>query len=125
MSAITTTVEEVLELIKTTAENSTVLSSYIKTANVYVTANLATAGLSAAVLAEVELYLSAHFTAIVEEKGGLIKEMMGDSSDTYADKFTKGLGLTRFGQMAMVLDTTGTLARLSANAGMKAEFRIV
>ena len=124
MSAITTTVEEVRELIKGTVEDSTVLASFIKTANVYVTANLANAGLSAAVLAEVELYLAAHFTAISEEKGGLIKEVIDGTGDTYSDTFTGGLGSTRFGQTAMILDTSGTLTRLGSSR-LKAEFRII
>ena len=118
------TVRQVRELIPTSAENDAILHSYINTANVYVDANLLTAGHGTTILEQIELYLSAHFTAIFEERGAIVEETLGDATDEYADIYAPGLQSTRFGQQAVILDTSGTLARLGSPK-LKARFGVI
>lgn len=54
-------------------------------------------------------YLGAHFAALTVERGGLAEEQVGETRQEYDRKYEMGLGLTRFGQMAISLDPTGTL----------------
>lgn len=97
---------------------------FIDTANLYVTRHLATAITDSALLEKIELYLAAHFTAVTEERGGLIFSGMGDARESMANVYKSGLGSTRFGQQAIVLDETGKLAALSRDS-LKAQFRVV
>lgn len=75
-------------------------------------------------LEHIELYLAAHFTAVTEERGALIRNALGESAETYQDLYKPGLRSTRFGQQAIALDHTGTLQVLSMTDA-KAEFRIL
>ncbi len=122
--AIRTTVRDVRELVPNGAEDNVILNNYIVTANAIVDTYLLTAGLSAAILIEIEKYLAAHFTAIFEEKGGLVKVEIDDATDEYADIYSAGYNSTRFGQQAIVLDSSGTLANLGTGK-LKALFRVV
>lgn len=88
---------------------------------------LAGKGLSATRLDNVILYLSAHFVCLTEEKGGLRRSRLGESDESYktpGDRET-GFKSTRFGQTALMLDTSGTLAALGTNTGLKALFTVV
>jgi hypothetical protein len=78
-------------------------------------------------LKQIELYLAAHLLTLTTEKGALIREKMGQSEDEMADIYSAGLQSTRFGQMALMLDSSGTLAQMdiSGSAGGKAVFRFV
>lgn len=115
----------VKEVIETSLSDATVLASMIDTANLYVDTHLVPDGtLSAAVLTKIELYLAAHFVALTEEKGGITRAKMGDADESYANVYDDGFQATRFGQTALILDTTGTLARLSITSA-KAEFRVI
>lgn len=96
----------------------------VDTANLYVDTHLATAGHTEPVLEKIELYLAAHILALVEERGGLKGGKMSDASEFLADVYSAGFQSTRFGQLALALDTTGTLARLGSPA-LKAEFRVI
>lgn len=84
-------------------------------------------GLSEKAMDSIVIYLTAHLLALTEENGGLRRQKMGDSDESYRVPGDKAMGFaqTRFGQMAMILDTTGTLAATSANSGLKAKFEIV
>lgn len=99
---------------------------YINSASVAVEDLLAGKGLSEEVLTQIEIFLAAHFAVLAVERGGFRREAMGDSSQSFqtiSEKF-KGFHLTRFGQSAVVLDTTGILAA-QGNANLKAVFRVV
>lgn len=122
--ALRATVQQVRELIELNAEDSAIRNNYLVTANAYVDQYLLDLSLSSTMLTQIELYLAAHFAALVEEKGGLVQESMGASAGSVSDHYSAGLGATRFGQQAMILDSTGTLAGLGA-ARIKAVFRIV
>jgi hypothetical protein len=100
---------------------------FIATAQLIVDEDLADKGLSAGRLDQVVLYLAAHFVAVTEEKGGLTSERLGEAEDTYRAPSAreKGLAATRYGQQAMLLDNSGTLASLSTNVGLKARFGVI
>lgn len=95
------------------------LDLYISTAVLLVSEDLSGKGLSEARLAQIELYLSAHFAAVgIVERGGLTSSRTGDQSqDTYGNKavYKAGLGSTRYGQSAIALDTSGTLQQTVDN----------
>jgi len=54
----------------------------------------------------------------------MVRDKLGDAETEFADNFSDGIGSTRFGQTAISLDTSGTLASLGA-AKLKAQFRVV
>ena len=97
---------------------------FINSANLIVDEELASKGMSANRLTQIELYLAAHMVALTEEKGGVIKKSTGEAFEAYGGEFTTGFNMTRYGQHAIVLDTSGTLATL-ASTKLNAEFRVV
>ena len=115
--------EAVKEIITTDIANDTLDTNFIDTANVYVDEVLAASGLSDAILTKIELYLAAHFVALSQEGGALTRSKLGDADESYANAYSSGLNLTRFGQAALALDRTGTLSA-AAQTALKAEFRI-
>jgi len=125
MSKARVAAHQVTELITTTLEDDVILSSMIDTANIYVDEHLLDAGYSEAILAKIELYLSAHFVAITEEAGAPTLSKVGDATDEWAtDWFGPGFQSTRFGQAALTLDSSGILAEVGS-AKLKAQFRVV
>jgi hypothetical protein len=85
-------------------------------------------GLSEATMRSIELLLAAHFANLSWEKGPLAAVRVGEAQERYHDIYKGGFGATRFGQQAMLLDTSGTLAGMSAAADKptrKAEFQVV
>ncbi len=101
---------------------------FITTATLLVTEDLASQAFSDQRYFEITKYLAAHFCCITEELGGLTYSRMGDAIEKYRDPPTKndfGLGTTRFGKMAMSLDSSGTLAALTANDGLKARLSVI
>ena len=103
-------------------------SSFISTAILLTDEVLANKGLSTNRLDVIKLYLAAHFAIITVERGGLIESRVGESSDRYAKPTTKietgGIGSTRYGQQAIALDSSGTLAVLGSGA-KKARCKLV
>lgn len=102
---------------------------FVTTANTVVDELLLSSGLTEATLKLIETFLAAHFYVLTNEGGARASETIGDATERYHNTYTKGFGSTRFGQQALVLDTTGTLAEESAKADSpitkKAEFRVV
>ncbi len=120
-----TTADGVKSIIETSINDADVLGQMINTANLYVDEHLVpTAGHSDAMLTEIEKYLAAHFVALTEEKGGVTRSKMGDADESYANVFESGFNSTRYGQTAVVLDSSGILAKLSIT-NARAEFRVV
>ena len=97
---------------------------FIATADLLITEDLATSGLSSSRLKQIELYLAAHFVALTEERGNLTSHKVGDSSETYEMEIGSGLMLTRYGQQAVQLDTSGVLKALAIKA-QSAQFRVL
>ena len=99
-----------VRVIITTSLLDAAIEAYIDIANSMVT-NTVTCGLAAAVLKEIERWLSAHLISITQERVG-IKERLGEAEITYAGKFGEGLKATSYGQMVLQLDTCGSFAKL-------------
>jgi hypothetical protein len=102
------------------------VSPFIDVAHVLVTEELAASGLSDSRKAQIEKYLAAHFALVTLERGGLSRQKIGDAEDYYQiwNNREQSLSATRFGQQALILDTTGTLASLGTNK-LTAQFRVV
>ena len=66
--------------------------------------------LGAAILEQIECWLSAHYVAIRDRQGSKVTVL--DSSHTYDGKTGMGLDATLWGQQALLMDSTGTLAGL-------------
>ncbi len=105
-------------------EASRDITSLIDVANRYVDKYLLPEGLTTAELKDIELYLAAHLVALTVERGGLTSEVMGDSEQSYANVYKSGFRSTRFGQMAITLDSTGILASVGSG-GLRAEFKVL
>ena len=60
---------------------------------------------------EIMRWLAAHFLAMREDGARLQAEVIGETSERFSDSglLDKYLDMTRYGQMAQVLDTTGVL----------------
>lgn len=85
---------------------------YIRTANALVDwlDGCDTAGdLSTTELELIEMWLAAHFYAVNDQR--LAAESKGKSGATYQGKTDMGLQATLYGQTALLLDTTGCLAK--------------
>lgn len=108
------------------AADTTVLSSFIDTATLIVDEELAAKGFSNNRLKAIELYLASHFAVLTIEKGGLTRQKLGEAEEGYRQDFTSkpNLSMTRFGQQALALDTSGSLSKMDSPAG-KAEFRVM
>lgn len=115
-----TTAQDVAKLI---VVDTASVDAHIETANLIVTEKLADKGMSSARLKIIETYLAAHLVAIAEEKGGLTSTSMGESSDSFANVYSEGFKSTRFGQLAISFDESGTLAKTGSKG--KALFRVV
>lgn len=101
------------------AAQTALIESASETAGIFVTEDLAAAGLSDARLNKIWLFLTCHFVLMTTERGGLTSSRTGDQSqETYggATVFKQGLSMTRFGNQAIALDTSGTLAAMVADA---------
>lgn len=115
---------QVKELIVTSKDDAVIDTNFIETAHHLVDTHLSGKGLSEGTLTQIELYLAAHFLAIAEEQGAIMRDAYGDASTLWADVYGKGLHMTRFGQQAMLFDTSGTLAKLNTGK-LRAEFRVI
>lgn len=105
------TPEEVKEIIDT---ELTDIYAFIQTANILVTDLLVNKGIDVDRLKEIERWLSAHFLAMRDQDAGMTTgQTIGDTKVFYSRNSGKGLNLSRYGQQAMVLDSTGTLAALN------------
>lgn len=101
------------------------LAPFIATAQLLVDEELQDSGLSAERKTQIVIYLAAHLTEISDKI--VARERIGESEDTYKQPsdFDQGLSSTNYGQTAMLLDTTGTLAGLAASKGLKARFDFI
>ena len=115
--------EEVRQLI--TLKDTQDSTPFIETANSIVDAKLLTSGLSDTTLRQIELYLAAHFSSLAFERGAPKRIRIGESVEEFYQDIGPGFRQTRFGQMAVVLDTSGTLSSINAGATKPpAQFRV-
>lgn len=86
-------------------------------------------------LDKITVYLAAHFAEPMSNSadgmpsGGLKRSKLGEADESYFgpanDDGTLGYRSTRWGQLAIALDTCGILAGSTANAGLMAQLRVV
>lgn len=107
--AVRVTATEVRVIIETSLTDAAI-DSYIAVANPMVT-NTVTCGLAAAVLKEIERWLTAHLISITKERT-TTEEKLGEATVKYAGTFGEGLKSTPYGQMVLQLDTCGQFANL-------------
>lgn len=100
--------------------SSTYVDKYIKSANALVNQALASASLEEDTLTEIEMWIAAHMISVTRERQAK-KEGAGGAEIEYTGEYGLGLNSTSFGQMAIALDSTGTLADL-ASGKKKATF---
>lgn len=111
---------EVQEIIDVSADVLTAtpdLTPYITAANLLVTDLLGSSTLSSDTLKEIERWLSAHFVAIRDPRRA--SEKAGSVGESYQYKLGLRLSVTTYGQQAILLDTTGTLADVDENGGKR------
>lgn len=118
-------VDDLKHIIDTDMDDSA-LQSFIEDANLVVTEVLGPTPLSDARKDLITKYLAAHYVTITSENGGLKRSKLGEADESYVVNVGDyGFGTTRFGLQAMALDSTGSLAGMTANKGLKAQFRVV
>jgi hypothetical protein len=105
-----TTDTEVKKIISLNTVTDT--TPFIDTANLLVTKHLGNSGLSDDELTQIEKYLTAHLLTLHNDERQLKTQKLGDATDTYAGNFGKGLEFSQFGQMVLMLDSTGTMQGL-------------
>jgi hypothetical protein len=69
--------------------------------------------LNGAALTIIETWLAAHFYCMRDPSASPVSERAGPVAATYQSAVALNLSSTRYGQMAMTLDTTGTLKAIS------------
>jgi hypothetical protein len=77
-----------------------------------VTTQLSGAGMTDALLKDIEMWLAAHLIAITKERQPS-EEKVGDIWIRYQRSFGEGLSQTTYGQMVLTLDSSGNLQRSS------------
>ena len=115
--------DQLQKVIKTKLDTSL----FIQIATDFISGQLSSTDLSAPAIDSITLYFAAHLVVLSDEFGGIKRSRLGEADESYktpGDKDT-GLASTRFGQMVMLLDTTGTMAGLTVNKGITALFSVV
>jgi hypothetical protein len=118
--AVRVTEADVREIIDTTLGTGEI-DPFIITANMLVNGYLGSSSLDETVLTEIEKYMSAHVLSVKDQR--VSAEKIDVLSFTYTGTFGEGLKNTQYGQMTILLDTTGTLGKL-AQKGFKGQASI-
>ena len=108
--------EDVIKILDTNLADTNV-ENYITVANLMVDPNLIGKGLSDVVLTEIEKWVSAHLIKSTKERQPQEIEI-GDAREKYGSfgkygSIGEGLATTSYGQIATLLDTSGTLENMS------------
>ena len=125
-------VRNILEVPGDVSDDS--LDAFANMAYIVVSEDLAGKGLSDARLTNIQKLLAAHFALAMTERGGLTSSRLGDAQDNYltlspmGNAQITGFQLTRYGQQAVALDSSGTLlsiskGRLSSKFSVNSEFK--
>lgn len=104
------TVDDLVEILETELTEAQ-LSAFVNSAHYLIQANLLSSGLSSDVLTEIHKYLAAHFASLRDQR--IESERVADVSMKYQGKTDMGLNATLYGQTALMLDTSGSLANLA------------
>lgn len=87
----------------------------LEIANDMVTAMLVGKSLTDTILARIELFLAAHLYTLTTTDGPLAAQTIGEATERYHDIYGPGLKATKYGQQAITMDTSLTLAKAAAN----------
>ena len=104
------TVDDLVEIFETELTEA-LLRAFVNSAHYLIQANLLSSGLSSDVLTEIHKYLAAHFASLRDQR--IESERVADVSMKYQGKTDMGLNATLYGQTALMLDTSGSLANLA------------
>ena len=109
-----TTESEVKAIIDTELDEDAI-APFLRTANLLVSDVLADEGYTAQRLADIELWLAAHFVAIRDPR--IMSQGLGDANATYAGggQFGQGLAFTVYGQQVLLLDIGRRFAALQGS----------
>ena len=103
---------DAIEEIMNTASTASQRTAGLAAANALVDDVFSGSGLSDSLLEQIELWLAAHFTAIMTRQKSA--QSAGKASVTYQSKVDFKLKLTHYGQQALLLDTSGLLETLQS-----------
>jgi len=110
-------VKEILEVSADVLATTPDLTPFITSANLLVTDLLGTSSLSSDQLKEIERWLAAHFVAIRDPRRSY--ERAGSVGEGFQHRLGLRLEVTTYGQQAIALDTTGTLADVNETGGKR------
>lgn len=128
---MTVAVADVRQVYTTTLDD-TALGVHLATAQLIADEQLASCGMSQDRIDKIIVYLAAHFAELstwsaAGESGPLKSSRLGEATDVYAIPNTAdtgyGFASSRWGQMALALDTCGVLR--NASGPLPAQFRVV
>lgn len=109
--AVLASVEDVQLLMNDTTLSDEYVSSILVTADLVLTKVFEYDNtLSTGLLAELQKYYAAHLIASTTARMAT-EEKVGDASISYAGKFSDGLKSTPYGQLLLLIDPTGLIAR--------------
>jgi hypothetical protein len=107
--------------VKAILDTDVLTDPFILSANLLVNQWLLNSGLSDALLTEIERWIAAHLTCMLDPRESA--KAMGDQRVSFeAGTLKEGLAFTRYGQQAMLLDPTGILA--NAQIGKRTSFSV-
>lgn len=112
-----TTIANVKNVINTSLEDAAI-TFHIGIATEFVSSLLSDKGHSEDRLSSIRTYLAAHFIAIRDRLNGMAisEHISTDARVEFSQDLTQSLNATHYGQTAQLLDTSGTLVRLSEGA---------
>lgn len=112
-------VSDLVEIFETELTPSQ-LGAFINSSHTLIQKNLLGKGLSNDELIEIHKYLAAHFASLMDQRKR--SERVAEVSKTYQGDTGMYFEATHYGQMALALDTTGTLASLGQQPATMTSF---
>ena len=105
------TASEVKAIMNNCTATDATVGTFILASNKLVTEVFEDSELDAGMLKEIERYLTAHIISSTVERQ-TTEEKLGDAAVIYTGKWGDKLSSTSYGQIAMMLDTEGLLAKM-------------
>jgi hypothetical protein len=110
--AVRITYSEVLEIMDNCTVGTSIINNLIIEASAIVdSVFIEDETMTEAMLKSVEKWLTAHMLASTLSRT-TSEEKLGDASLTYTGKWGQGLSSTPYGQMVLILDVTGKMAKM-------------
>lgn len=114
--AVRTTAAEVLQILDSCTLSSTIIDVFIASASRLVDVVYEDdTTMTSSQLEDVELWLTAHMISSTLHRT-TSKETIGDTSVSYTGYWSKNLESTPYGQMVLILDTTGLMGNVGKQA---------